>query len=533
LCHADVLLIMTDRPSHAGSSFGVPGWSNRLLFLAVGGILFLTLYPFRFDFASPESGNVFPLLLDGWGKDAGQLDAFLNVLLFVPYGFAVSLNLRARGARRATTLALVLAAGAVLSYTVEFLQLYIPQRDSGWEDVLTNSTGAVAGSVLFDLCGPAVIRFLSACERSIDPFATPPRVIVILILYLAICFGATVPLQEAVGLSSWKPNCLFVLGNRVTTHSHSAWKGELSRVELWDHSVSPEFARELTSSGSADLAGPRSLADYDFSGEPPFHDRRGVLPDLDWISKSPVSSGSKGVVLDGESRLVSRATVEAFVDGLRKTNQFSLHVVCTPSQVAGIDGRIFAISDAAPLGDLELSQEENHLVFWFRNSVLLKRPSLAWNHADVFVAQQTRDILISYDGSALSVYIDGKRLRSNYEFGPGSTLAMLVGRGKANEMIGYRYIYYLLIFCPAGCFLGLAWRKLAARPLSRLPLTFLGILLPAVLFEILIVRLSNRPIAPGSVGLSVLLILAGCFWINSDGTAVPASSQLTSGDLAT
>jgi hypothetical protein len=524
---------MTERPTHTAFPFEVTGWSIRILLLAVTGILFLTLYPFRFYFATPQSGSAFPFLLGGWGKDAGRLDVLLNVFLFIPYGFALALNFRARGRSKAATLALVLAAGALLSYSIELLQFYIPQRDSGWEDVLTNSMGSVAGAILFDLCGPAVLRLLSACGQAVDAFLTLPRVTVILVLYLVACFAGSVPLQEAVSLNLWKPNCYLVVGNRFSARSWTAWKGEISRLEFWDQALPPDSAQNAMTGRLEDSGGPQPIASYDFSGSPPFHDRRGFLPDLDWTSKSPASAGSNGIRLDGESRLVSSAPVEAFVDDVRRTKQFSLRVVCTPSQVVGADGRIVSVSDAAPLGDFELHQDENHLVFWFRNAILLKWPHVAWNHADVFASQQTRDILVSYDGSTLSVYVNGKRLRSNYEFGSGSTLAMLIGRGKATELIGYRYIYYAIIFCPTGCLLALAWRRLAARPRSRLLSMVFGILFPSLLFEILIVTVSGRPIYLRSVVLSVALTLAGCLWTNSDGSAATRSLHSTSSDLAT
>ena len=523
---------MTGRQKQMEFPLEVAGRSNRILLLAIAGILFLTLYPFRFDFSMHLPGNVIPLLLGGWGKDAGRLDIFLNVLLFVPYGFGVALKLRRRSMSKAAALALVLAAGALLSYTVELLQFYIPQRDSGWEDILTNSTGSAVGLLLFDLSGAAVLRFVSTCEQSIDVFLTLRRAIVIFLLYLASWFAFSVPLQRAVSLNAWKPNCFLAIGNRVLPRPASAWRGEVSRLEIWDHALPADFAQGLASGRSGDTDGLQSLVLYDFYGSAPYRDRRGFLPDLDWFSKGPPSTGSNGVVLDGKSSLVSRSPVSALVDDIRRAGQFSVRVVCKPSQVAGIDGRIISISDASPLGDLDLRQDEGRLVFWFRNSVLLKWPHVAWSRSDVFVAEQTRDILVSYDGSTLSIYIDGKRQRGNYEFGPGTALAKLIGRGKATELIGYRYIYDALVFFPAGCLLGLASRKLA-RPLSRFLLMICGVLLPSVFFEILIVYLSGRPMSPGNVALSALLILGGSFWINSDGTVAIQPSPPKIGGLAT
>ena len=64
--------------------------SNRILVLAIAAILFLTLYPFRFDFGRHLSHPLFPLSLGSWGKGIGRFDDLLNLLLFVPFGFGLA-----------------------------------------------------------------------------------------------------------------------------------------------------------------------------------------------------------------------------------------------------------------------------------------------------------------------------------------------------------------------------------------------------------------------------------------------------------
>src|ERR1700720_604060 len=110
-------------------------WSNRILSLAVAGILFLTLYPFRFSLHTSPSLNGSPFLLVSGGKSNGAFNAFLNISLFVPFGFGLSQKLREKGNSWAAILLLTILAGAFFSYCIELMQIYIPTRDSGWEDV--------------------------------------------------------------------------------------------------------------------------------------------------------------------------------------------------------------------------------------------------------------------------------------------------------------------------------------------------------------------------------------------------------------
>src|ERR1700687_5352369 len=143
-----------------------PG-ANRILILSLIGIAYLTLFPFRFDFASPQSRTTSPFLLGPSLKHGAHIDFLLNVLLFVPFGFGIAAQLRKRGINRGGVLALALAAGAVTSYGVEFLQFYIPTRNSGWDDVTPNTLGAVLGFLVFDRWSDILLKHLSAWEEKV------------------------------------------------------------------------------------------------------------------------------------------------------------------------------------------------------------------------------------------------------------------------------------------------------------------------------------------------------------------------------
>src|SRR3984885_4129443 len=181
----------------SSKSFGCE-WSNRILILATAGILFLTLYPFRFDFHLLSPAGTSPLFLGKSLKPAGFLDAFLNVLLFVPFGFGLAEKLRERGKSFAFTLAISLLAGALFSYTIELLQYYIPQRDSGWEDVFTNGSGSLVGWVTYEILGSCVLR---------ESLLTLRRALVILLIYFALWFAASFLRQRNSRLSNWRADC--------------------------------------------------------------------------------------------------------------------------------------------------------------------------------------------------------------------------------------------------------------------------------------------------------------------------------------
>ena len=74
---------------------------------------------------------------------------------------------------------------------------------------------------------------------------------------------------------------------------------------------------------------------------------------------------------------------------------------------------------------------------------------LAWNIPDIFLARQPRDILFSYNGSNLSLYINGRKDLHTYDLGPGTRLVELIRWGRTPELDEYNYAYDALIFIPA------------------------------------------------------------------------------------
>jgi VanZ family protein len=74
-------------------------------------------------------------------------DLLRNIIGFVPLGFALCGYLSLAGKARHAVLITILC-GFLTSLSVEISQAYIPQRESGLTDVITNSTGSAIGAYL-------------------------------------------------------------------------------------------------------------------------------------------------------------------------------------------------------------------------------------------------------------------------------------------------------------------------------------------------------------------------------------------------
>src|ERR1051326_2702 len=140
----------------------VPG----LLFLVIALIAYGSLYPWHFNFHK----NVQPLwlLIHNWPQQLNRwlvFDIVLNVLLYVPLGVLAFLTFARR--RRSAGFPLISAAalGFAVSVTMELLQAYDLQRDTGPLDVVTNTTGSAIGAVLALLCQPLLEKLADRKTR--------------------------------------------------------------------------------------------------------------------------------------------------------------------------------------------------------------------------------------------------------------------------------------------------------------------------------------------------------------------------------
>jgi VanZ family protein len=114
-----------------------------LLAAAIALILYASLYPFRL---APEG----PALLEAlrgitWGR-ASRGDMLNNLVLYLPFGFALSAWLAPRLGRLGCLL-LAIFAGFLLSLSMELLQASIPLRVSSLRDLALNTAGSALGAL--------------------------------------------------------------------------------------------------------------------------------------------------------------------------------------------------------------------------------------------------------------------------------------------------------------------------------------------------------------------------------------------------
>ena len=108
-------------------------WIRVALALVVAAILAVTLFPN----AGEETPTPAWCFVCG---ERGVAHVLLNIILFAPLGALLTLT---GVPRRWTWL-----SGCLFSACIEFAQRFIPGRDSGLDDVLSNTTGTIVGSLI-------------------------------------------------------------------------------------------------------------------------------------------------------------------------------------------------------------------------------------------------------------------------------------------------------------------------------------------------------------------------------------------------
>lgn len=117
-----------------------------LVSLTLAAIVYGSLYPFIFHVPAADSGALSGLLQTWRRPPQSRGDLLANILFYMPLGFTLGRALEERLARK-TALALTIAIGAALSFSLELSQHFDAGRVSCMSDFYMNTIGTAAGAV--------------------------------------------------------------------------------------------------------------------------------------------------------------------------------------------------------------------------------------------------------------------------------------------------------------------------------------------------------------------------------------------------
>ncbi|MDR3352264.1 MAG: VanZ family protein [Zoogloeaceae bacterium] len=132
----------------------------------------LTVYGSLYPFSGGARGAIDPFawLNLRWPQYWTAFDMGVNVLVYLPLGFCVTLALRGCFRRRLVAPFLATLWGVFLSFAMESLQSWLPSRVASNLDLLCNSLGTLAGSLIAAWCGPRLLAlWLNLRQRLFAP----------------------------------------------------------------------------------------------------------------------------------------------------------------------------------------------------------------------------------------------------------------------------------------------------------------------------------------------------------------------------
>ena len=505
---------------HATKQRGLAGqWANRTL--AAGGLFILaaTLFPFQF-FPQDISSRRSAAFLHWLSTDLASFQDFgENILLFVPFGFGLACFVCQKRRGTIPTFITAVLAGACASFFGELLQVFLPTRDPSWRDVASNTTGSVMGSVCFQLLAGSILHSLSDLEAKIEELLPLRRATAAFLCYAALGILISVSLQRATSLSTWDPAYPLFLGNDPT--GTRPWQGRIFEMEIASRAISARRAMEIATNRLPLSMDDGAVASYRPSGNLEFRDATGSSPEFSWNSQPALGLPQKELVLTGQAWLGSRIPAAKIAESARRTNQFTVRVVCAAAlRNEAPFGRIVSFSQDSDHLNFILSQKKQNLVFGFRTPLTGEEGEPALIAPNVFATTDRRDILLTYDGSTLRLYLNGKQDAHSLRLSPGAVFFHPFFRLRMFDLRGYAVVYETFLFVPLGVLLAIVSRSMNYGSLGNKALLLVGAIFPASLLEIALAGVRRNSFDMTNLLLGICLTLGAVAFCHLDGNRI-------------
>lgn len=454
-----------------------------LSILAVG---IATLYPFNFSI--PENFSL-SALLNRFDNTSFFKDQVNNVLLFMPLGFGLTSILLRTPIPGLIQILIVVVASASLSFSVEFLQSFLPSRDPTPADILNNTIGGFVGLLCFYVWDSGSFNSTMNYLENSQASNSLKKVTLFFAGYILLTFIIGISWENNITLSEWNLNFPLVIGNERT--GDRPWEGTVSQVSFADKAIYGSEIKEVFTNPNYLKS---SLAIYQLSGKDNYRDSTGKLPELLWQgqSKTQVIDNQKGVNLTPSRWLQSAEPVKLINQRISETSQFTVSATfATANLNQKGPARIISLSGDSLHRNLTIGQDNKDL------ALRLRTPITGQNGADiklsvpgVFADDNTHRIIVTYAKAKLQVYVD--KPENVYSF---NLLELLPNNQKAFS--------YAVTFIPLGFCLALL-TIIAKRQynFNRLMLPC-GILLPSLIVEAFLIHESGKSFSLINLGLGI------------------------------
>jgi VanZ family protein len=438
----------------------------------------VTLFPL--DFTLEAKGLSWKLLILTPGTET-DWEIVANSLLYFPLGFATSAYFRTQRMTEFKLFTLNLLISFALSYLCEVLQSFLPSRYPSWTDVGSNMAGGIFGYL-----------FTFTWERK-----SP---LLFLIVYFAAACLLAVFMQGSTGLKNWNTSYPLVIGNEHT--GNRPWKGAVSEFYITRKAATENDIRRIFADRSpVPVFSDKLVVYYKKDGSQGYRDELGKSPPLE-ITHGSDNSGRQGSPWFETVRAPRDVTNQ-----LVMSSQFTLGAtITTQDRNQTGPARIISLSADANQRNFTLGQDGQDLIFRLRTSLTGangSRPAL--RVPMVFSTPEVRHVVVTYDGTHLHVYVDGRKSPESLNLTPALFVYNSVRQVDVPSSKIATLLYCGIIFLPIGVMLFLALKQ--AKLNSDLHLILVGGFIVCVIsmtLEGLLVFVSGRQMEAENILLGIL-----------------------------
>lgn len=428
------------------NSIGKDKFSLAILLFALIFILIATLFPFTFHIKEFTRFSILRFQFV-WFKSAS--DFLKNIFLFFPLGFGLGGLVEKKSNNQLFNWTFVLAFGLCLSTTVEGLQVLLPSRFPSSSDIIANLTGTGIGLVIFKNLGLKFINFASRVVRELKGYFRPRNLCIFLVIYVFFALYITRELNRGLSLENWDESFYLLVGNEKT--EDRPWQGKVFNFEIFDHALSKKEIEKIFYRNSAIDPGYHSLlCYYEPDKERAYRDKTGLNPDLIWKAKIPEDDAKIGQLILQDHWLETESPVTQMINKIKGESKFTLAAtVATADTFQSGPARIITISKDPYNRNLTLGQEGSDLIFRLRTPLTGENgisPELV--APNVFGDKKPHDLIITYNGKSLSLFVDGKSNPSSLALSSGAVLWNYFFKTNVEDLFGYRALYDLILLFP-------------------------------------------------------------------------------------
>ncbi|MGQ4647527.1 LamG-like jellyroll fold domain-containing protein [Lyngbya aestuarii] len=334
--------------------------------------------------------------------------------------------------------------------------------------------------------------------------------------YATIAFAILIALQNNTHLTNWDSTFPLSMGNEST--GDRPWHGYISEVWISNRAISDKEVTQSFSRNYPTVAIEDSLVVfYQLIGQGSYADQAGHLPDLFWQGKLLDNQNRADVLLTPSHWLKTLTPATYLTQKICQASQFTLSTtVATANTTQSGLARIISLSGDPYHRNFTLGQEETNLVFRLRTPLTGENgttPELIV--PNVFADTNPHQLIITYDGSSLRLYIDQLKKLYSINLNSGLTLFQFLSPLDNDWSIQLNtfnpkistMLCYALIFIPLGFILALITTIMRGKFIFYIFLICGGVVLPGLILEAMLAIENHRNMGLENTLTSIVITL--------------------------